>query len=106
MKDLIDDGHFPNRGQKIKVLACNQAGLHNLYHLITISHTKSLFRKPSIFRSDLNKYRSGLLVGGAGGREGEIFSLFSAFNSEEKRQEKIKFYDYIEVNSAETFRYL
>jgi len=106
VKELINIEHFPNRGQKIKVLATNQEGLHNLYNLITISHTKSLFRKPSIFRSDLVKYRSGILIGAAGGREGEIFSLFSSFNSEEKRQTKMKFYDYIEINSPKSFCYL
>ncbi|CAJ0641737.1 13038_t:CDS:2 [Entrophospora sp. SA101] len=54
---------------------------------------------PCVFRSDLEKHRQNLLIGAAGNREGEIFSLFSAFNSESDRQKAIKFYDYIEINS-------
>ena len=106
MKKLAKDGFFPNRGYKVKVLATSQEGLHNLYRLITLSHTKRLFKKPSVFRSDLVKYRPGLLIGAAGGREGESFSLFSSFTSENKKREKMAFYDYIEINSPETFRYL
>jgi DNA polymerase-3 subunit alpha (Gram-positive type) len=87
-------------------LASSQEGLYNLYRLITLSHTKRLFKKPSVFRSDLVKYRPGLLIGASGGREGETFSLFSSFNLEEKKRKKLRFYDYLEVNSPETFRYL
>jgi len=106
VKGLIKDGFFPNRGYKVKVLASSQEGLYNLYRLVTLSHTKRLFKKPSVFRSDLEKYRSGLLIGAAGGREGEVFSLFSSFNFEEKKRERLRFYDYIEVNNPETFRHL
>ncbi|CAJ0919119.1 490_t:CDS:10 [Entrophospora sp. SA101] len=106
VKELINNGYFPNRGYKVKVLATNQEGLHNLYRLITLSHTQRLFKKPCVFRSDLTKYRSGLLIGAAGGREGEIFALFSAFNSAEKIKEAMRFYDYVEVNSPETFCHL
>jgi DNA polymerase-3 subunit alpha (Gram-positive type) len=106
VKGLIKEGFFPNRGYKIKVLASSQEGLHNLYRLITLSHTTGLFKKPSVFRSDLVKYRRGLLIGAAGGREGEIFSLFSSANSEEKKKKKLRFYDYVEVNSPQTFRHL
>jgi len=73
IKKLINPDYFPNRGSKIKVLARNQTGLHNLYRLITLSHTKRLFRKPCVFRSDVKEHREGLLVGTAGGQEGEIF---------------------------------
>ncbi|MEG7978835.1 MAG: PHP domain-containing protein [Mollicutes bacterium UO1] len=87
-------------------MASSQEGLHNLYRLITLSHTTRLFKKPSVFRSDLVKHRRGLLIGAAGGREGEVFSLFSSFNFEAKKKEKLRFYDYIEVNSSQTFRHL
>ncbi|CAG8766055.1 24855_t:CDS:2, partial [Racocetra persica] len=106
VQELIKDDFFPNRGYKVKVLAASQEGLHNLYRLITLSHTERLFKKPSIFRSDLAKYRTGLLVGAAGGREGETFALFSSFNFAAKKREKLLFYDYVEVNNLQTFRYL
>jgi DNA polymerase III alpha subunit (gram-positive type) len=46
------------------------------------------------------------LVGAAGGREGEMFSLFSSFCSVKKKKERMSFYDYIEVSCPENFRYL
>lgn len=103
---LKNDVLFLNRGHRVKVLVKNQEGLNNLYHLITLSHTKNFFRNPRIFRSELVKYRKNLLLGACGTKEGEIFSLFSSFNSENERQEKIKFYDYVEVNAPDTFRHL
>ncbi|MCE8163032.1 MAG: PHP domain-containing protein [Candidatus Moeniiplasma glomeromycotorum] len=106
VKSLIRENYFPTRGHKVKVLVKNQTGLYNLYRLITLSHTQRLFRVPCVLRSDLIKYRQGLLIGAAGGKEGEIFTLFSAFNSLEKRKEKMLFYDYVEANSPQTLRYL
>jgi DNA polymerase-3 subunit alpha (Gram-positive type) len=87
-------------------LVLNQEGLSDLYRLVTLSHTQRLFRVPSIFRSDLTKYRTNLLLGAAGSKEGEMFNLFASFNSKEKIAEKIAFYDYVEVNNPQTFCYL
>jgi DNA polymerase-3 subunit alpha (Gram-positive type) len=106
VESLINHEYFPNRGRRVKVLAKNQAGLNNLYQLITLSHTDNLFKMPCVFRSDLEKYRPNLLIGAAGNREGEIFSLFSNFNSELEKQKTLKFYDYVEVNSPSSFRHL
>jgi DNA polymerase III alpha chain len=106
VESLINHQYFPNRGYKVKVLARNQKGLNDLYQLITLSHTDNLFKVPCVFRSDLEKHRQSLLIGAAGNREGEIFSLFSAFNSEQVRQNAMKFYDYIEVNSPSSLRHL
>jgi DNA polymerase-3 subunit alpha (Gram-positive type) len=106
VESLINHQYFPNRGYKVKVLVRNQKGLNALYQLITLSHTDNLFRVPCVFRSDLEKHRQNLLIGAAGNREGEIFSLFSAFNSEQVRRNAMKFYDYIEVNSPSSFRHL
>ncbi|KLL02008.1 MAG: DNA polymerase III subunit alpha [Mycoplasmataceae bacterium RC_NB112A] len=106
VKSLIRENYFPTRGNKVKVLVSNQIGLYNLYRLITLSHTQRLFKVPCVLRSDLVKHRQGLLIGAAGGREGEIFDLFSNFNLPEKRKEQMLFYDYVEVNSPQTFCYL
>jgi len=107
VKELLKDNtFFPNRGYKIKVLARNQKGLNSLYQLITLSHTKRFFRNPRIFRADLLKHRANLIIGASGGKESEIFSLFSSFSSEAKKKERMKFYDYVEVNAPSTFRHL
>ncbi|CAI2167672.1 18440_t:CDS:10 [Funneliformis geosporum] len=106
VEKLIDGKYFPNRGHKVKVLVINQEGLNNLYRLVTLSHTERLFKKPCVFHSDLVKYRQGLLVGASGGREGEMFTLFSSFNSIQKRKKRMKFYDYIEAGSPNSLRHL
>jgi DNA polymerase-3 subunit alpha (Gram-positive type) len=103
---LSDENFFPNFGSKLKVLVSNQKGLENLYNLITISHIKTFFRKPSIFREDLLKHREGLIFGASGGRDGEIFNAFSSFVSEEDVEKKMKFYDYIELYSLDNYRNL
>jgi len=89
----------------VKVLARNQQGLNSLYRLITLSHTDNLFKTPCVFRSDLEKHRANLLIGAAGNRDGEIFSLFSAFQSSQARREAIKFYDYLEIDSPSSWRH-
>src|SRR6266487_3456066 len=102
-----DDIPLRNRGYRVKALVKNQKGLNYLYRLVTLSHTnpKNFFRNPRIFFSDLLEHRKGLILGASGDKDGEIFSLFSAFNSEIKRKQRIKFYDYIEISSLGTLRH-
>ena len=98
--------NFSGRGYPVKVWARNQQGLKSLYQLVTLSHTTQLFKAPLVFRSDLKKHRANLILGASGQREGEVFSLFSAFHDQEKRQKALQFYDYLEVNSPKCSRYL
>src|SRR5690606_30935270 len=49
------------------------------------------------------KYRENLLIGATGDFEGEIFSLFNTFNLGLKIEEKMKFYDYLEVRGLDCF---
>lgn len=106
VQKIVDDNYYLNRGYKVKLLATNQEGLYNIYRLVSLSHTKRLFKYPCILRSDLIKYRKGLLIGASGGQNGEIFNLFSSYYSLEKRQEAITFYDYLEISSLRSICYL
>ncbi len=101
----------------IVALAKNQKGLKDLFKLVSISNTDNLavfgkanskssgeenVAEPRIIRSNINKYRENILIGSAC-LNGEIFEL--AMNKgDEKLEEYLKFYDYIEVQPLENYR--
>lgn len=86
------------------LLAQNQAGLKNLFKIISIAHIDYFYRVPRIPRSVLQKYRDGIIVG-SGCDKGEVFEgmMQKAF---EEVEEIAKFYDYIEVHPKEVYAHL
>ncbi len=81
----------------LNVIAKNQAGLKNIYELVSLSHTKYLtdFGQPRIIKDELIKRRSNLLIG-AGCTQSDIFEIASN-KSDEQLDEAISFYDYVEI---------
>jgi DNA polymerase-3 subunit alpha (Gram-positive type) len=77
------------------LLAQTQEGLRNLYKLVSISHLDYFHRVPRIPRSELKKYREGLLVG-SGCSEGEVFTAVMQ-KSLDEAEEVAEFYDFLEV---------
>ena len=80
--------------------------MQDLYSLITLSHTKRIFKNPTLFRSDIIKFRKNLLVGASGGVNGEIFDIFSTFKTETEREKKISFFDYVELYNPDSLKHL
>ncbi|MBP1045544.1 PolC-type DNA polymerase III [Enterococcus sp. BWM-S5] len=83
------------------ILATTQAGLKNLFKLISMSNVNYFFRIPRIPRSQLNKMREGLIIGTACSN-GEVFEAMMQKGVEEAKN-RAKFYDYIEVMPKQVY---
>ncbi len=88
----------------INILVKNQLGLRNLFKIISLANTKYLYKSPRILRSEVEKYREGLLIG-SGCCNGEIF-IQAKIKSDEELANLMSFYDYIEVQPISVYDHL
>ncbi|MFA9456058.1 PolC-type DNA polymerase III [Halalkalibacter sp. AB-rgal2] len=86
------------------ILAQTQEGLKNLYKLVSMSHVDYFFRTPRIPRSQLNKLRTGLLIGSACDK-GEVFEGMMQ-KSPQEVEEIATFYDYLEIQPLSNYAHL
>lgn len=96
--------HKYGRSYHINVLIKNKVGLKNLFKIISYANTKYLYKTPRILRSEIEKYREGLLIG-SGCYEGEIF-IESRSKGEEELTNLVNFYDYVEVQPVSCYSHL
>jgi len=78
------------------VLVKNQAGLKDLYKLISISHIDYFHRKPRMPKSVLAQYRSNLIVG-SGCDAGELYQAIVRSAPDSVINDIVSFYDYLEI---------
>jgi DNA polymerase III subunit alpha, Gram-positive type len=98
------DAYKRSRPYHCTLLAQTEEGLKNLFKLVSISHLNYFYRVPRIPRSQLQKYRKGILVG-SGCDKGEVFEGMMQKGSEEV-EEKAEFYDYLEVHPKQVYQHL
>ena len=90
---------------KVSIFARNLVGLKNLYRLISLSHIDNYNRQAIVYKSQLDEYREGLLIG-AGSYNGPIYNACIRCEENEKLKEMMKYYDFIELQPIDQYLYL
>ena len=87
------------------ILVRSQAGLRNLYRMVTAAHLEHFHRTPRLPRRLLQANREGLLVGSAC-QAGEVFQGLLRGATEEELAERAAFYDFLEIQPVANNRFL
>ena len=107
LKDLNEKGVFTDENiikemhqDHCILLAKNDLGRINLYHLVSRSHQDYLThmapKKPVLPKSLSQKYREGLIVGSAC-EEGQLYDTLKLGKADQEVERVASFYDYFEV---------
>lgn len=86
------------------LIAKTQAGLKNMFKIVSYSMTQYYYRTARVPRRLLNKYREGIIVGSAC-ENGEVFTSMMQKGYDDTR-ELAQYYDYLEVMPRSLYQHL
>lgn len=92
------------RPSHLNILVKNRYGLKNFYKILSDAHTTHFNRDAVVYKSVLDTYREGLLVG-SGCANGDIFTT-AYEKSYDELLEKVSYYDFLEVQPPECYYWL
>ncbi len=82
----------------IILLAANEVGRNkSVNRLISMAHVKYFARRPRFPRSEIMKYREGLIIGSGACEAGELFRAITGGESDDEIAKIVSFYDYLEI---------
>ena len=96
MVALRGKGKARRQPKHLIVLAKNQQGLRNLYRLISDAHLKHYKRYPIMPKSEIDKFREGLIIGSAC-QAGELYEAVSKRKDWEELKRIASWYDFLEI---------
>ena len=94
--DLSSTDKLPRRSNHIILLAKSQAGVKNLYKLISFAHLDYFFKTPRMPKSEIIKHREGLIIGSAC-EAGELYRAIVDGRSYDELLKIADFYDFLEI---------
>ncbi len=91
------------RPYHVTCLVKHQAGMKNLYKLITKSHVEYFNRTPRVPRTELERFREGLLIGSST-YGGALFAALLRGVPDHELEQMVQWYDYLEIVPRDCLR--